>query len=136
VKLFRSTDPAFPDGGQQRDFVFVGDCVEHMLWHWNNPHPGGVFNSGTGTARTFLDLARAVFAALGREPVIEFIPMPPDLAKQYQNFTRAETAKLRAVGCDTPPTPLEAGVRETVEFLLKNHPEGRADAAPPARQAA
>lgn len=119
MKLFRSSDPAFPDGGQSRDFVFVGDCVEHMLWLWRNDHPGGVYNSGTGTARSFSDLAKAVFVALGREPNISFIDMPADLAKQYQNYTRAEMAKLRGVGCDVPATELEAGVGEYIAWLRK-----------------
>ncbi len=117
VKLFKSTDPAYPDGGQLRDFVFVNDCVEHLLWLGQHDHGNGLFNSGTGTPRTFLDLAKATFAAMGREPVIEFIPMPADLAKQYQNYTRADVSKLRAAGCGVPATSLEAGVRETVKFL-------------------
>jgi ADP-L-glycero-D-manno-heptose 6-epimerase len=117
MRLFRSTDPKFPDGGQQRDFVFVGDCVDHLLWLWRHNTPGGLYNSGTGTTRTFLDLARAVFAALGLAPRIQFIDMPADLARQYQNFTRAEVAKLRAAGCELPPTSLEDGVCQTVRWL-------------------
>ncbi len=117
MKLFRSTDPKYADGGQLRDFVFVDDCVDHLLWLWTNPHSGGVYNSGTGRARSFHDLAKAVFVALGREPNISFIDMPADLAKQYQNFTQADTTKLRSVGCDTPATSLEDGVRKTVDWL-------------------
>ena len=117
MKLFRSTDPKYADGGQLRDFVFVDDCVDHMLWLWKNPHSGGVYNSGTGQARSFLDLATAVFAALGLPPNISFIDMPADLAKQYQNFTQAETTKLRGIGCTVPPTSLEDGVRKTVVWL-------------------
>ena len=120
MKLFRSTDPAYPDGGQLRDFVFVDDCVEHMLWFWKHAHPGGVYNSGTGTARSFYDLAKAVFVALGREPNISFVDMPADLAKQYQNFTRAEMAKLRGVGCDVPATSLEVGVVSYVNCLRES----------------
>jgi ADP-L-glycero-D-manno-heptose 6-epimerase len=117
MRLFRATDPRFTDGGQLRDFVFVGDCVNHLLWLWKNPAPGGLYNSGTGTPRTFFDLASAVFAALGLPPRISFIDMPADLARQYQNFTRAETSKLRAAGCEIPATVLEVGVRETVGWL-------------------
>jgi ADP-L-glycero-D-manno-heptose 6-epimerase len=117
MKLFRSTDPRFADGGQLRDFVFVEDCVQHMLWLWKNPHPGGVYNSGTGTARSFFDLATAVFVALGREPNVSFIDMPGDLAKQYQNFTQAEMSKLQSVGCKVPSTTLEDGVRKYVRWL-------------------
>jgi len=117
MKLFRSTDAAYPDGGQLRDFVFVGDCVDHLLWLWQNPTTNGLYNSGTGAERTFLDLARAVFAALGLPPNITFTDMPADLAGRYQNFTRAEMSKLRTAGFSAPPTPLEDGVRETVRWL-------------------
>lgn len=115
VRLFKSNDPAYPDGGQRRDFVFVEDCVGHMLWLWENPQVSGLFNSGTGTARTFEDLARAVFAALDREPKIQFIDMPPELGAQYQNYTQAETGKLREAGCELPATALEEGVRRTLQ---------------------
>lgn len=117
VSLFRSTVPDFPDGGQRRDFVFVDDCVDHLLWLWRNPAACGLYNSGTGDARTFLDLARAVFAALGREPDIRFIDMPADLAGRYQSFTQADMTKLRGAGYALPPTKLEDGVRTTVQWL-------------------
>jgi len=116
MKLFRSTDQQYPDGGQVRDFVYVGDCVNHLLWLWKHAE-SGLYNSGTGAPRTFFDLATAVFAALGLPPRISFIDMPADLARQYQNFTRAEMSKLRAAGCDVPATGLEVGVRETVGWL-------------------
>jgi ADP-L-glycero-D-manno-heptose 6-epimerase len=116
MKLFRSTDARYPDGGQLRDFVFVGDCVEHMLWLWRNG-PSGLYNSGTGSPRTFLDLAGAVFAALGRAARVSFIDMPADLARQYQNFTRAETSKLHSAGCEFSATALEVGVGDTVRWL-------------------
>jgi ADP-L-glycero-D-manno-heptose 6-epimerase len=73
-----------------------------------------VFNSGTGVARTFQDLALAVFAALDREPRIQFIDMPAELSRQYQNYTQAEMDKLREAGCPTPATTLEEGVRRTL----------------------
>lgn len=121
MKLFRSTDPRYLDGGQVRDFVFVGDCVNHMRWLWKHDAPNGIYNSGTGTPRTFLDLATAVFAALGLPPRLSFIDMPADLARQYQNFTRAEMSKLRAVAgtnsAASVATVLEDGVRETVRWL-------------------
>lgn len=120
MKLFRSTDPAYPDGGQLRDFVFVDDCVEHILWLWKNTHPGGVYNSGTGTARSFHDLAKAVFVALELEPNIRFIDMPVDLARQYQNYTRANMDKLHGVGCRVAPTSLEDGVRAYVNWLRES----------------
>ena len=117
MKLFRSTDPHIEDGCQRRDFVFVGDCVNHLLWLWQNESASGLYNSGSGAARTFLDLARGVFAALDLAPAISFTDMPRDLAGKYQNFTRAETAKLQAAGCTIPATALEDGVRETVRWL-------------------
>ncbi len=117
MKLFRSTDPRYADGGQVRDFVYVGDCVNHLLWLWKHAAPSGLYNSGTGAPRTFLDLATAVFAALGLPPRISFIDMPADLARQYQNFTRAEVSKLRAAGCGILATAMEVGVRETVGWL-------------------
>jgi ADP-L-glycero-D-manno-heptose 6-epimerase len=114
VTLFRSSDPQIKDGEQKRDFVFVGDCVEHMLWLWREPHAGGIFNSGSGTARTFLDLANAVFAAMNRKPNIRFVDMPAQLTGRYQNFTQAVMTKLRAAGCSIPSTSLEDGVRQSI----------------------
>ncbi|MBX7103367.1 MAG: ADP-glyceromanno-heptose 6-epimerase [Gemmataceae bacterium] len=113
MRLFASTDPRIPDGGQQRDFVHVEDCIDHMLWLWKNS-PGGIFNSGTGQARSFFDLASAVFAAMCRKPRIEFIPTPADIAGQYQNFTQADLSKLRATGFPGKATPLEDGIDRTV----------------------
>lgn len=114
MRLFRSTEEQYPDGGQLRDFVFVEDCVDHLLWLWRHRSANGLYNSGTGQARTFLDLARGVFAALGLSPRIEFIETPPDIAKQYQNFTQAEMSKLQAAGFHQDPTPLEAGISRTL----------------------
>jgi ADP-L-glycero-D-manno-heptose 6-epimerase len=117
MKLFRSNDPKFTDGGQLRDFVFVNDNIDHMLWFWKEGRENGVYNSGTGKARTFFDLAKAVFDALGLEPNITFIEMPKDLIGKYQNFTEANMTKLREEGYDKPPTSLEEGVRQTVHWL-------------------
>jgi ADP-L-glycero-D-manno-heptose 6-epimerase len=117
VRLFRSTDPTIADGDQRRDFVFVGDCVDHMLWLWRNPQASGLYNSGTGTARTFNDLAKAVFAALGREPQIAYVDMPAGLAKQYQNYTQADMTRLRAAGFGNPATSLEDGAARYVARL-------------------
>jgi ADP-L-glycero-D-manno-heptose 6-epimerase len=114
VQLFRSNDPAYPDGGQQRDFVFVEDCIDHLLWLREHPEVNGIFNSGTGMARTFEDLARAVYAALGRTPRIQFIDMPAELSKQYQNFTQADMTKLREAGYTEPATTLEDGVLQAI----------------------
>lgn len=114
MRLFRSNDPAIADGEQRRDFVFVGDCVDQMIWLWKSAAPSAIYNSGTGKARTFLDLTRAVFAAMKREPRIEFIDMPSDVAGQYQNYTQADMSRLREAGYTRPPTELEAGVATTL----------------------
>jgi ADP-L-glycero-D-manno-heptose 6-epimerase len=117
VRLFRSTEPAVADGCQRRDFVFVHDCVDHLLWLWRHPEVSGIHNSGTGEARTFLDLAHAVFASLGISPAVRFIDMPASLSGQYQSYTRADMSKLRSSGYDGPVTSLEDGVRATVQAL-------------------
>jgi ADP-L-glycero-D-manno-heptose 6-epimerase len=117
VRLFRSNDPAVPDGAQKRDFVFVEDCIDHMLWLWRHPQASGLYNSGTGVARTFLDLAHAVFAALEREPAIRFVSMSESLSHQYQNFTQADMTRLLETGFAQKPTALEEGVRRYVQFL-------------------
>jgi len=117
VALFKSSDPAFPDGGQQRDFVFVQDVIDHMLGLAKLPRCAGLFNSGTGLARTFLDLACAVFAAMGKPERIHFIDMPAALIGKYQNHTQAVMTKLRALGIGTIPTSLEDGVARYVRSL-------------------
>jgi len=117
VRLFKSTDPCIADGGQRRDFVFVGDCVDHLIWLWKNPGVRAIFNSGTGTARTFLDLVSATFRALGREPRIRFVDMPADLTTRYQNLTQARMTKLRSAGYSRPPTTLEDGIGQYVAWL-------------------
>jgi ADP-L-glycero-D-manno-heptose 6-epimerase len=120
VKLFASNDSRFADGEQQRDFIYVKDCATVMGWLLEHREANGIFNLGTGTARTWNDLAKAVFAALGKSPVINYIPIPEHLAAQYQNFTRAEMEKLRKVGYRAPFTSLEDGVRDYVQqHLLK-----------------
>jgi ADP-L-glycero-D-manno-heptose 6-epimerase len=117
VRLFRSNDPAIADGEQRRDFVFVRDCIDHMLWLWDHPEASGIYNSGTGAARTFLDLAHAVFAALDRRPVIRFIDMPMSLSRQYQNFTQADRTKFQAAGYHRAATSLEQGVLATFDWM-------------------
>ena len=117
VRLFKATARGMADGEQRRDFVFVDDCVAQMLWHANHAAASGIFNSGTGRARTFLDLVKAVFVALGREPAIEFIDMPAALVGRYQDFTEADLTMLRSVGYERPPTSLEEGVAKYVRWL-------------------
>ena len=121
VKLFRSYRPEYKDGEQMRDFIYVKDAVDVTL-HFalqDAGAPGGLFNCGTGKARTWLDLVRAVFVAMGREPKIEFIDMPKVLQGKYQYFTEAKTEKLRAAGYQRPFTSLEDGVRDYVQSYLE-----------------
>jgi ADP-L-glycero-D-manno-heptose 6-epimerase len=120
ARLFASDRPGIPDGGQRRDFVCVDDAVAAMLWLLDHRHISGLFNLGTGQARSFADLARALFAALGRPEAIEYIPMPTDLAGKYQYFTEAPMARLRAAGFHHPATSLEEGVRRYVTWLDEN----------------
>jgi ADP-L-glycero-D-manno-heptose 6-epimerase len=120
ARLFRSDRADYADGGQMRDFVHVDDCVAVMLWLLDNPQASGLFNVGSGTARSFLDLARAMFAGMGRNAEIAFIDMPADLAGRYQYFTEAPLARLRAAGFTRPMTTLEEGVGRYVrDFLMQ-----------------
>jgi len=112
VTLFKSHDPNYPDGGQLRDFVYVKDCVAVVSWLLGHPETSGLFNVGTGTARSFLDLVRAVGAAVGCTPNIRFIDTPDELRAQYQYFTRADITKLRRAGFDSSFYSLEDGVRD------------------------
>ena len=116
--LFRSDRPGIADGQQMRDFVHVDDCVAVMLWLLDNPGVSGLFNVGSGRARSFLDLVRAMFEALGRPPEIRFVDMPADLRGKYQYFTEAPLERLRAAGFNAQTTPLEEGVRRTVQDFL------------------
>jgi len=121
VTLFTSYQKEYADGGQRRDFVYVGDAVEATLHLLETPvsaqAPNGLYNVGTGQARTFADLAGAVFAAVGRDPVIEYIPMPEDLRDRYQYFTQARIDKLRHSGFTRPFRSIEEGVRHYVAYL-------------------
>lgn len=118
VSLFASNAPHIRDGEQRRDFVFVEDCIDHMLWLWQHSHDNGLYNSGTGNARTFIDLVKAVFAALHRPADIRFIEMPEQVRAQYQNFTEAKMDKLRNSGCDFAFTPLEEGVAAYISAFM------------------
>lgn len=118
MRLFRSHHPDYADGGQMRDFVYVKDCVEIMWWLLQNPQVNGVFNVGTGKARTWNDLVRAVFAAMDREPVIDYIDMPEQLRGKYQYFTQATMEKLAQAGCPVHFTSLEDGVADYVRNYL------------------
>lgn len=119
MKLFRSHHPDFKDGEQQRDFVFVKDVVQVCYWLMHHRQHSGLYNLGTGKARSFNDLTRAVFTALGKEPLIEYIDTPADIRDKYQYFTEADMHKLRAIGYSQPFSELEEGVKEYVELLQK-----------------
>ncbi len=120
VKLFRSHRPDFEDGQQLRDFIYVEDVAKVCHWLIGNPVASGLYNLGTGKARTFEDLVKATFAGMDKEPVIEYIDMPEDIRDKYQYFTEADMSKLRAAGYKENFYSLEAGVGEYVKkFLLK-----------------
>jgi ADP-L-glycero-D-manno-heptose 6-epimerase len=123
ARLFRSHDPAYPDGGQLRDFVYVRDCIDMLLWLYDHPAVNGLFNIGTGDARSFADLAAATFRAIGREPACEFIDTPVEIRDKYQYFTEARMDRLRAAGYDKPFTTLEDGIDDYVaRFLSRPDP--------------
>jgi ADP-L-glycero-D-manno-heptose 6-epimerase len=123
VRLFRSHNPAYPDGGQQRDFVHVSDCVAVMRWLLHAENANGIYNLGAGKARSFTDLALAAYAALGKEPKIEYVDTPLDIRDKYQYFTQADMAQLRAAGCGLNFRSLEDGVRAyALDHLIKPDP--------------
>jgi len=117
VTLFKSHNPRYRDGGQLRDFVYVKDCLAVVRWLLQNPKVTGLFNVGTGAARSFLDLVDAVGAAAGCLPKVRFIETPAELRDKYQYFTQADITKLRAAGFDQPFHSLEEGVRDFVHCL-------------------
>lgn len=123
VQLFKSHRDDFADGEQQRDFVYVNDAVDVSLHFLENREQGGLLNCGTGVARTWKDLVHAVFAAMDRPPVIEFVDMPPALRGKYQYFTQADVAKLRGAGYTRPFTPLEDAVKDYVQNYLVHQSE-------------
>lgn len=112
--LFKSHRPDYRDGEQMRDFVYVKDCCNVMSWLVENPHVNGIYNVGSGRARSWNDLLRAIFTAMGREPVIRYIDMPESLRNQYQYYTEAPIQKLRAAGYAQPIATLEEGVHDYI----------------------
>ena len=119
MKLFRSHRDGIEDGQQSRDFIYVTDLCRVCHWLMDcRPQPSGLYNLGTGTARSFLDLATATFRAMGKEPDIEFIDTPADLRENYQYFTEADLSHLREVGYDKAFTSLEEGVEDYVRNYL------------------
>ena len=118
IRLFRSHRAGIADGEQQRDFVYVKDCVAVMLWLWRQAPESGIYNLGTGAARSFLDLMRATGAACGRPPVIEYVDTPPAIRPNYQYLTEARMDRLRGAGYNAPFTPLETAVADFVKGYL------------------
>lgn len=123
ARLFRSDRPEYADGGQLRDFIYVKDCVNVMLWLYKNPDTCGLFNVGTGKARSFKDLAVASFKASGMPEKIQYIDMPEHLKGKYQYFTEANMSKLVAKGYKEAFTSLEDGVKDYIQnYLSKTDP--------------
>jgi ADP-L-glycero-D-manno-heptose 6-epimerase len=118
MKLFRSHNPEFKDGEQMRDFVYVKDATEVMYFLLNNRKHSGIYNLGTGTARTFIDLTKSVFNSMNIPEKIEFIDTPMDIRDKYQYFTEANMNKLRSIGYTMPFTSLEEGIKDYVKNYL------------------
>jgi ADP-L-glycero-D-manno-heptose 6-epimerase len=118
VKLFRSHHPQFKDGEQLRDFIYVKDVVDVIHFLMEQKPPSGLYNVGTGKARTFLDLAKSTFSALDLKPKIELIDTPADIRDKYQYFTEADMSKLRKAGYKKPFTTLEKGIDDYVKNYL------------------
>ena len=118
VQLFKSYRKDIPDGGQKRDFVYVRDTADIVAWLAENPQVNGIYNLGSGQARSFEDMAKAVFAAAGREPRIDFTAMPPAIRDKYQYFTEARMERLAEAGYPNPMTPLEEGIGDYVTGYL------------------
>lgn len=118
MKLFRSHKPEYTDGGQLRDFIYVKDLVDVIWFLYSKEPASGIYNLGTGKARTFLDLARSTFRAMNKEEAISFIDTPADIRDKYQYFTEANMKKLIAAGYEKPFTSLEEGVKDYVQNYL------------------
>jgi ADP-L-glycero-D-manno-heptose 6-epimerase len=118
MKLFRSHRPDYKDGEQLRDFVYVKDVCNVCLFLMEHRKDSGLYNLGSGKARTFLDLARATFRAMGEKERIDFIDTPADIRDKYQYFTEADMGKLKGIGYDRPFTGLEDGVADYVTNFL------------------
>ena len=119
VGLFKSHRPDYADGEQKRDFLYIKDAVDMTLFFLDNRKIAGLFNIGTGAARTWNDLANATFAAMNKEPNIEYIPMPEKLRDKYQYFTQADIARLRTAGYDKEQTSLEDAIKDYVQNYLQ-----------------
>lgn len=121
MKLFHSHNPKYEDGKQLRDFMYIQDVLEILSFFLHHRKDSGIYNVGTGNARTFLDLADGIFSSLNKKSNIEFVATPGDIREKYQYFTQAEMQKLRSIGYDKPFYSLENGIREYIsEYLISN----------------
>jgi ADP-L-glycero-D-manno-heptose 6-epimerase len=118
VRLFKSHKPGIGDGDQRRDFIYVDDAVAVVRWLMESPQVSGIFNVGTGEARSFRDLISSLFRSLGLEPRIEYIDMPESIRGQYQYFTQAKVDNLRRAGYNAGFTSIEDGVKRYVTQFL------------------
>ncbi|MCX8034405.1 MAG: ADP-glyceromanno-heptose 6-epimerase [Thermodesulfovibrio sp.] len=121
IRLFKSYNPEYKDGEQLRDFIYVNDAVDMTMFFLENPDKNGIFNIGTGNPRSWNDLAKSVFSALGLKPDIEYIDMPEELKGKYQYYTKAEMEKIKSAGYNLKPTPLEEAIKDyVVNYLERN----------------
>jgi ADP-L-glycero-D-manno-heptose 6-epimerase len=118
LRLFKSDRPDYEDGGQLRDFIYVKDVLHMVIEIFEKKPASGIYNVGTGTARTFEDLGKACFAALNLPRNIEYFDMPADLANKYQYFTEADMTKWKSAGLQLPDTTLENGIRDYIHHFL------------------
>ncbi len=123
IRLFKSYKKEYADGGQMRDFVYVKDIVDAMIWFYQNPAVKGIYNLGAGKAQSWNDLAEALFKACGKDKEIEYIEMPESIKHQYQYFTQADQKKLTKTGCPVKFRDLDKGVSDYVaNYLTKADP--------------
>ncbi|MBI2094959.1 MAG: ADP-glyceromanno-heptose 6-epimerase [Candidatus Omnitrophica bacterium] len=118
LRLFKSYKTEYPDGGQKRDFLYVKDAVDALVWFYQNPKWRGIYNLGAGRAETWNELARSLFEAMGKPPRIEYIPMPDAIRNQYQYFTQSDSSKLKSAGLPVRPRPLREGIADYVANYL------------------
>ena len=118
IKLFKSSSSDINDGEQKRDFIYVKDICKLIIWFMQNEEISGLYNVGTGVARSFNDLAKSIFSALKKENKVVYIDMPSELGKQYQNYTQASMGKLREAGYSEEFYTLEDGVKDYIDNYL------------------
>jgi len=123
IRLFKSYKKEYPDGGQKRDFIYVKDAVDAMIWFFENPKRKGIYNLGTGRAQSWNDLADALFKACKKSENIEYIEMPESIKNQYQYFTEADLKKLKSAACPASFKNIEQGAADYIKnYLLKEDP--------------